>query len=42
MGKSRLEIFRIDISGKLALPFADESILAEFPSPVQGYMYQLT
>lgn len=38
MEKFRLEIFRIDASSKLELPFADEGVRAGFPSPAQEYM----
>lgn len=38
MKKLRLEIFRIDTSSKLELPFAEEGVHAGFPSPAQDFM----
>lgn len=36
--KDNLEIFRIDTSSGLLLPYADEGIQAGFPSPAQDFM----
>ncbi len=36
--KDKIEIFPIDISHDLPLPFANEGIEAGFPSPAQDYM----
>ena len=36
--KKNLEIFSIDITSQLSLPFADEGVRAGFPSPAQDYM----
>ncbi|RHH14373.1 peptidase S24 [Bacteroides fragilis] len=38
MPGNKLEIFRLDSSGKLELQLADEGIQAGFPSPSQDYM----
>lgn len=38
MNKLRLEIFCIDTSSKLELPFVDEGVRAGFPSPAQDFM----
>lgn len=38
MRKKNLEIFSIDNSTRLPLPYADEGIKAGFPSPAQDYM----
>lgn len=34
----KLEIYSIDISSSMPLPYADEGIRAGFPSPAQDYM----
>lgn len=36
--KDNIEIFKIDTSSGLLLPYADEGIQAGFPSPAQDYM----
>lgn len=36
--KDSIEIFKIDTSSGLLLPYADEGIQAGFPSPAQDYM----
>ena len=38
--KKKIEIFSIDLSSSLPLPYANEGIRAGFPSPAQDYLQQ--